>query len=98
MNFGQQFGFDQADALSKAGQMMQQDQQGQMTNAANQFYLAQDRPMDLISQFLSMINGGSIPTTSGVGPTGYIKSMNNPLFAGLKGGMGGAQFGYGFGR
>ena len=98
MNFGQQFGFDQANALTGAGQMMQNQQQAQMDDAQKQFYLGQDRPLSLVQQFLSMINGGTIPSTSGVGPTGYLDAMKSPFGAALKGGMGGAQVGYGFGR
>ena len=88
LGFGQQYGFNQADALTQAGQMMQGQQQKELTDAQNQFYLGQDRPMDLVSKFLEMINNGSIPST-GV-PTDYIKyKSNNPLLSGLQGGLGG---------
>ena len=76
MGFGQQFGFNQADALQRAGQMMQGQNQAEMDDAQKQFYMGQDRPMSLINQYLAMINGGAIPSTSGVGPTGYLDAFN----------------------
>ena len=95
LGFGQGFGFRQADALTKAGQMMQGQQQAEMDDAQKQFYMAQDRPMDLVSSFISMINGGTIPST-GV-PSGYMNmASQNPLLAGLQGGFGGGQMGMGF--
>jgi hypothetical protein len=95
LGFGQQYGFNQADALTKAGQMMQGQEQKVMDDAQNQFYLGQDRPMDLISSFINMINGGSIPT-SGV-PTNYMNyASQNPMLSAIQGGFGGGQMGQGF--
>ena len=95
MGFGQQFGFNQADALQRAGQMMQGQNQAEMDDAQKQFYMGQDRPMSLINQYLAMINGGAIPSTSGVGPTGYMDVFKqNPLMAGFQGGLTGGQMGF----
>jgi len=92
MGFGQQYGFRNADALTKAGQMMQGQQQAEMDDAQKQFYTAQQRPLDLIGQFLGMINNGQIPST-GV-PTNYMEyASKNPLLSALQGGFGGSMQG-----
>ena len=99
MGFGQQFGFNQADALQRAGQMMQGQTQAEIDDAQKQFYLGQDRPMNLINQYLAMINGGAIPSTSGVGPTGYMDAFKqNPFMAGFQGFGSGSQMGFGLAR
>ena len=99
MGFGQQFGFNQADALQRAGQMMQGQNQAEMDDAQKQFYMGQDRPMSLINQYLAMINGGAIPSTSGVGPTGYMDAFKqSPFMSGFQGFGSGGQMGFGLAR
>ena len=95
LGFGQRFGFNQANALTNAGQMMQGQQQAEIDDAQKQFYMAQQRPLDLIGQYLGMINQGKIPGT-GV-PTGYMQyASKNPMLSAIQGGFGGAQMGQGF--
>ena len=88
MGFGQQYGFRNADALSKFGGAMQGQTQAEIDADMGKFYEQQDRPMNLISQFLSMIDGRAIPST-GV-PTNYMNyASQNPFLNALKGGFGG---------
>ena len=95
LGFGQQYGLNQADALSAAGQMMQGQQQKVFDDQQKQFYLGQDRPMDLISRYISMINGGSLPST-GV-PTNYMNyASQNPFLSAFGGGLHGGAYGQGF--
>ncbi len=96
LGFGQGYGFKQADALKNVGAMMQGQQQNVLDDAQQQFYNAQQRPLDLIGQFLGMINNGQIPST-GV-PTGYMQNASaNPMLSALQGGFGGGQMGASFG-
>ncbi len=95
LGFGQGFGLRQADALSKAGGMMQGQEQKELDDAQKQFYMAQDRPLNLIGTYLGMINQGKLPGT-GV-PTNYMNyASQNPMLSAVQGGFGGAQMGQGF--
>ena len=92
MGFGQQYGFRNADALSKFGGAMQGQTQAEIDADMGKFYEQQDRPMNLIGQFLSMIDGRAIPST-GV-PTNYMQyASQNPFLNALKGGFGGYMSG-----
>tara|TARA_E500000081_G_scaffold118976_1_gene123029 strand:+ start:1099 stop:2130 length:1032 start_codon:yes stop_codon:yes gene_type:complete len=95
LGFGQGFGFKQADALSKAGGMMQGQEQKVLDDAQKQFYMGQDRPLNLIGTYLAMINGGRLP--QGGVPRDYMNyASQNPMLSAVQGGFGGAQMGQGF--
>jgi hypothetical protein len=65
--------------MSGAGNFMNQYNQGAMDDAANQFYLGQDRPFQLASNYmglfnpLSGFNGGAGGSSSKTGPSGADK-------------------------
>ena len=95
LGFGQRFGFNQADALRRAGQMMQGQEQKEMDDAQKQFYMAQDRPLNLVGTYLGMINRGGIP--QGGVPRDYMNfASQSPFLAAMQGGFGGGQMGLGF--
>ena len=74
---------------------MQGQEQKVLDDAQKQFYMAQDRPLNLVGTFLNMINQGRIP--QGGVPTNYMNfASQNPMMSALQGGFGGGQMGKDF--
>jgi hypothetical protein len=109
---GQQFGFNNADATTRAGQVEQADQQGQ-DNAAHQQWTGQDqRATDLLNRYWGIVGSGNwggttnTQTTGGGGTAGAIQGSMGGLagglglfnsFGSLFGGGGNAASGFNFG-
>jgi hypothetical protein len=67
--------------MSGAGNFMNQYNQGAMDDAAKQFYLAQDRPLELANNYMSLFN----PLASFNGGTGYSGAQTGPSGASMMG-------------
>jgi hypothetical protein len=67
--------------MSGAGNFMNQYNQGAMDDAAKQFYLAQDRPLELANNYMSLFN----PLASFDGGAGYSGAQTGPSGASMMG-------------
>lgn len=61
---GQQLAYDNFDAMTKAGGLYQQDAQGNLNAAFDQWNGQDQRAWDLLNRYNSSINGGMYPTSS----------------------------------
>lgn len=82
--------YNNLDALSKAGALQQQNKQGRINADYARWQAMQNRPFDMLNQYMQIVNGQYGKTTTETADNGQPSWLNA-----LQGGLGGATAGLG---